>query len=78
MLNKQRQQQILEAIQAGTVKSAHDLSEGGLAVALSESVFGETSIGATVTVSGDAVTELFSETQSRFLTICKSRSTRSI
>lgn len=66
-VEKQRQQQILEAIQAGTVKSAHDLSEGGLAVALSESVFGDTSIGATVSLSGDAVTELFSETQSRFL-----------
>lgn len=66
-VEKQRQQQILEAIQAGTVKSAHDLAEGGLAVALSEAVFGDTSIGATVSVSGDAVTELFSETQSRFL-----------
>ena len=32
----QRQQQILAAIQAGTVQSAHDLSEGGLAVALAE------------------------------------------
>ncbi len=66
-VEQNRQQQILAAIQAGTVKSAHDLSEGGLAVALSESVFGETSIGATVALSGDAVTELFSETQSRFL-----------
>ena len=62
-----RQQQILEAIQAGTVKSAHDLSEGGLAVALAEAVFGETSIGASVALSGDAVSELFSETQSRFV-----------
>ena len=35
-VEKQRQQQILEAIQAGTIQSAHDLSEGGLAVALSE------------------------------------------
>ena len=66
-VEKQRQQQILEAIQAGTVKSAHDLSEGGLAVALSEAVFEDSSIGAIVSVSGDAVTELFSETQSRFL-----------
>ena len=66
-VEKQRQQQILEAIQAGTVKSAHDLSEGGLAVALAEAVFEDSSIGAIVSVSGDAVTELFSETQSRFL-----------
>ena len=43
-VEQNRQQQILAAIQAGTVKSAHDLSEGGLAVALSESVFGETSL----------------------------------
>ncbi len=49
------------------MKSAHDLSEGGLAVALSESLFSVKSLGASVTVSGDAVTELFSETQSRFL-----------
>lgn len=67
VVEKERQQQILEAIQANTVNSAHDLSEGGLAVALSESLFSNKSLGASVTLTGDAVTELFSETQSRFL-----------
>ncbi|RID82295.1 phosphoribosylformylglycinamidine synthase subunit PurL [Peribacillus asahii] len=62
-----RQQQILAAIQAGLIKSAHDVAEGGLAVALSESLFGEKALGASVTVTGEAVTALFSETQSRFL-----------
>ncbi|USK70637.1 phosphoribosylformylglycinamidine synthase subunit PurL [Peribacillus asahii] len=62
-----RQQQILAAIQAGLIKSAHDIAEGGLAVALSESLFGEKTLGASVTVTGEAVAALFSETQSRFL-----------
>ncbi|MEH6948510.1 phosphoribosylformylglycinamidine synthase subunit PurL [Bacillus sp. JJ634] len=62
-----RQQQILAAIQAGLIKSAHDVAEGGLAIALSESLFGEKALGASVTVTGEAVTALFSETQSRFL-----------
>ncbi|USK60227.1 phosphoribosylformylglycinamidine synthase subunit PurL [Peribacillus asahii] len=62
-----RQQQILAAIQAGLIKSAHDVAEGGLAVALSESLFGEKALGASVTVTGEAVAALFSETQSRFL-----------
>ncbi|MFE4707023.1 phosphoribosylformylglycinamidine synthase subunit PurL [Peribacillus simplex] len=62
-----RQQQILTAIQKGLVASAHDLSEGGLAVALAESLFGASKLGANVNISGEPVSELFSETQSRFL-----------
>ncbi|MBD7908280.1 phosphoribosylformylglycinamidine synthase subunit PurL [Sporosarcina gallistercoris] len=65
-LEKLRQQQLLRAIQKGCVASAHDLSEGGLAVALSESLFG-TELGARIIVDMDAVSELFSETQSRFV-----------
>ncbi|WP_025784386.1 phosphoribosylformylglycinamidine synthase subunit PurL [Sporosarcina sp. D27] len=65
-LEKLRQQQLLRAIQNGCVASAHDLSEGGLAVALSESLFG-TDLGARIIVHMEAVTELFSETQSRFV-----------
>lgn len=59
---------ILTAIQGGLVASAHDLSEGGLAVALAESAISG-GIGAEVNV----VTELrpdhllFSESQSRIL-----------
>ncbi len=69
-VEKKRQQQILKAIQSGLVQSAHDLAEGGLGVALSESCFG-TELGATVTLQGEPVSELFSETQSRFLVSVK-------
>jgi phosphoribosylformylglycinamidine synthase subunit PurL len=62
-----RQEQILTAIQAGLVSSAHDISEGGLAVAIAESTFGPTVVGADITVEGNDVVALFSETQSRFL-----------
>ncbi|PIC72274.1 phosphoribosylformylglycinamidine synthase II [Sporosarcina sp. P26b] len=62
-----RQQQLLEAIQAGLIQSADDLSEGGFAVALCEGTFGSNGLGADVTVEGSAITALFSETQSRFL-----------
>ncbi|PID20240.1 phosphoribosylformylglycinamidine synthase II [Sporosarcina sp. P3] len=62
-----RQQQLLEAIQAGMIQSADDLSEGGFAVALCEGTFGSQGLGVDVTVKGSAVTALFSETQSRFL-----------
>jgi phosphoribosylformylglycinamidine synthase subunit PurL len=60
------QQQVLQAIRQGLVESAHDLAEGGLAVAVSESLFG-TELGAEVKVEGTAVSALFSESQSRFL-----------
>jgi phosphoribosylformylglycinamidine synthase subunit PurL len=60
------QQQVLEAIRQGVVESAHDLAEGGLAVAVSESLFG-TELGAEVKVEGNGVSALFSESQSRFL-----------
>lgn len=66
-VEQKRQQQILSAIQSGLISSAHDLAEGGLAVALSESLFGASNLGAKVNLSGELVSELFSETQSRFL-----------
>jgi phosphoribosylformylglycinamidine synthase subunit PurL len=66
-VEQKRQQQILTAIQKGLIASAHDLSEGGLAVALAESLFGAGKLGAKVNISGEPVSELFSETQSRFL-----------
>jgi phosphoribosylformylglycinamidine synthase subunit PurL len=61
-----RQQQVLVAIRSGLVQSAHDLAEGGLAVAIAESLFG-TELGADVQLVGNAVSALFSETQSRYL-----------
>ncbi|AKG05150.2 phosphoribosylformylglycinamidine synthase II [Salimicrobium jeotgali] len=63
---QRRQQQVLEAIRKGAVSSAHDISEGGLAVALVESLFAE-ELGCEVEIEGETVTELFAETQSRFL-----------
>ncbi|WP_102693844.1 phosphoribosylformylglycinamidine synthase subunit PurL [Rummeliibacillus pycnus] len=65
-----RQETLLKAIQLGLVESAHDISEGGLAVALAEKTFG-TEFGAEVTLKGTAVTALFSESQSRFLVSVK-------
>lgn len=62
----QRQTQILSAIQQGLVASAHDVAEGGVAVALAEKAFGK-GLGLEVTLSGSATTALFSESQSRFI-----------
>lgn len=66
-----RQQQLLAAIRAGVVASAHDVSEGGLAVALAECLMTAQGLGAHVTIQGDVVSELFSETQSRFVVSVK-------
>ncbi|MDQ1147964.1 phosphoribosylformylglycinamidine synthase II [Bacillus sp. SORGH_AS 510] len=71
IIEKERQETILAAIRAGLVQSAHDLSEGGLGVALSECLFANEQLGADVTINGEPVTALFSETQSRFLLTVK-------
>ncbi|TGA96637.1 phosphoribosylformylglycinamidine synthase subunit PurL [Sporolactobacillus shoreae] len=65
-LEKKRQSQVLAAIQSGLVSSAHDISEGGLAAAIADAVFG-TSLGADLHFTTDPAVELFSETQSRYL-----------
>ncbi|MBS4209586.1 phosphoribosylformylglycinamidine synthase subunit PurL [Bacillus sp. FJAT-50079] len=62
-----RQKQILQAIRSGFVASAHDVSEGGAAVALAESLFGTNGLGAKVALEGNETSALFSETQSRFI-----------
>ena len=59
---------LLEASDRGILKSAHDLSEGGIALSLAESCFTpENTVGITVelsgTIRGDAL--LFSESQAR-------------
>lgn len=66
-----RQNQLLEAIHAGLVQSAQDISEGGLAVKLAESTFVDQGIGAQAQLNGDATVALFSESQSRFLITVK-------
>ncbi|PTQ83626.1 phosphoribosylformylglycinamidine synthase [Trichococcus patagoniensis] len=68
-VEKQNQANVLKAIKAGLIASAHDLSEGGLAVGLMESVF-DTGLGFDVTVAMDKAL-LFSETQSRFILTVK-------
>lgn len=65
-----RQKALLQAIQAGLVASAHDVAEGGLAVAIAETTFG-TNLGVNVTLEGSATTALFSESQSRFIVTVK-------
>ncbi|KEZ48237.1 phosphoribosylformylglycinamidine synthase subunit PurL [Metabacillus indicus] len=66
-----RQAKVAAAIRAGLVSSAHDVAEGGLAVAAAESTFGTNGLGADLTIDGEAVAALFSETQSRFILTIK-------
>ncbi|WP_232697606.1 phosphoribosylformylglycinamidine synthase subunit PurL [Brevibacillus daliensis] len=62
------QKVVLAAIRNGLVQSAHDLAEGGLAVAIAESCFG-VGIGASIELTDElrADLSLFSESQSRIL-----------
>jgi phosphoribosylformylglycinamidine synthase len=68
---KRVQRACREAIKSGIIKSAHDISEGGLAVALAEACINPTGeLGAMVEITqgsmrADAL--LFSETQSRII-----------
>jgi len=79
-VEKTNQQKVLAAIKAGFVQSAHDISEGGFAVALAEKLFHDPShinashvpatsqnLGADVTMTLDSPTLLFAESQSRFI-----------
>jgi len=66
------QQVCLEAAEAGLLQSAHDCSDGGLAVALAESCFSSLNragVGADVDMTGSlpATTLLFSESPSRII-----------
>lgn len=62
---KNNQQLVLKAIRKQLVKSAHDCSEGGLAIALAEAAF-KNAFGFDITVNLP-VSYLFSESQSRFI-----------
>jgi phosphoribosylformylglycinamidine synthase len=70
-METKRQKQLLEAIRNGLVASAHDIAEGGAAVAIAECLFGTDGLGAEITLSGDETAALFSETQSRFIVSVK-------
>jgi phosphoribosylformylglycinamidine synthase len=65
----------LEAIQKGLVNSAHDCSEGGLAVALAECcISGNELIGAKIEIKSNVRADalLFGESQSRIIVSCSS------
>ncbi|MFH1377547.1 MAG: phosphoribosylformylglycinamidine synthase subunit PurL [Planctomycetota bacterium] len=76
---------VADLISSGLVRSAHDLSEGGLAVAAAEMVFGG-GIGASVDLDAlpcdnaalDAPARLFSETPSRYLLEIASETFKSV
>jgi phosphoribosylformylglycinamidine synthase len=71
---KRNQDFLLAAIESGLVRSAHDLSEGGLAVALAESAFaGGRKLGCEVDCDTDLRADalLFGESQSRILVTCR-------
>jgi phosphoribosylformylglycinamidine synthase len=66
---KRVQEAIREIVAAGLAESAHDLSDGGLAVALAECCFGPAGIGAQIDLDSDLRPEIlaFHEAPSRIL-----------
>jgi len=71
---KRAQKFCLEAIDAGLVRSAHDLSEGGLAIALAECVFHSQGLTGCAVELDDPIRPdalAFGETQSRILMTCR-------
>ena len=77
------QRSLLEAIRQGWIKSAHDLSDGGLAVALAESciINRNKPVGITVNLSNFNMRPewfLFSESQSRILVSVAEENTKSV
>jgi phosphoribosylformylglycinamidine synthase II len=77
MAERRLQQAVLAMIQAGALHSAHDCSDGGLAVTLAESALGsgdpgDASLGVEVTLDDDLppVAVLFGEAQGRVVVSC--------
>ena len=66
---KRVQQTIRDIVEADLAESAHDLSDGGLAVALAEASFGQSAVGARIEIPSTIRTELllFHEGPSRIL-----------
>ena len=74
-IEKRNQELVLTAIQNGLIESAHDCSEGGLAIALAESAF-KHQLGISVQFELSSA-QLFAETKSRFvLTVAPENKTR--
>ncbi|MEU4514192.1 phosphoribosylformylglycinamidine synthase subunit PurL [Nonomuraea wenchangensis] len=61
---------LVEAARRGLLEGSHDLSDGGLAVALAESCLAR-GVGAHVTLSGDPFVDLFSESAARALVVVR-------
>ncbi|WP_043621462.1 phosphoribosylformylglycinamidine synthase subunit PurL [Nonomuraea candida] len=64
---------LVEAARRGLLEGSHDLSDGGLAIALAESCLAH-GVGATVELTGDPFTDLFSESASRALVVVRPES----
>lgn len=64
---------LVEAASQGLVEGSHDLSDGGLAIALAEACLAQ-GVGATVSLSGDAFVGLFSESSARALVAVREES----
>ncbi len=66
---KQVQTTIRELVREGALESAHDIGDGGLAVALAECAFGPVNVGADITLDSELAPELllFHEGPSRVL-----------
>ena len=79
---KTLQNALLAAIQKGLVKSAHDCSEGGLAVAIAECCISEREnmLGASINISDGirSVCLLFGETQSRVILSCDTKNEKEL
>ncbi|WEG17298.1 phosphoribosylformylglycinamidine synthase subunit PurL [Alkalihalophilus pseudofirmus] len=69
-VEKAYQNMLLTAIKSGLVASAHDVAEGGVGVALAESLIG-TELGADAALNGEIISQLFAESQSRFIVSVK-------
>ncbi|MDD5613645.1 MAG: phosphoribosylformylglycinamidine synthase subunit PurL [Candidatus Omnitrophica bacterium] len=79
-LEKRLHKLVLVLSEKRLLLSAHDCSEGGLAVALAESCLSGKHIGASISLNSNIadVALLFSETQSRMIVSCKSANVKKI
>jgi phosphoribosylformylglycinamidine synthase len=82
-LEKSVQKTTSEAIEKGIIESAHDCSEGGLAVALAESCLSnpKRKSGALINLTAQAIRKdalLFGETQSRIIISAKAKNVKKI
>ena len=79
---KELQSSLLHLVQSGLVRSAHDCSEGGLAVALAECCISnpESMLGADISLPDDIRPDclLFGETQSRVIISCAAGRAREV